>query len=77
MQRACPICHKLADSDVSADFPFCSERCRLMDLGNWSSEKYIISVPAFDESMFEALERQLSSDAPPSRSADPEADDQE
>ena len=24
--------------------PFCSERCRLIDLGNWASEKY--SIPA-------------------------------
>jgi endogenous inhibitor of DNA gyrase (YacG/DUF329 family) len=27
------------------DFPFCSERCRLFDLGNWASEKYVISTP--------------------------------
>ncbi len=25
--------------------PFCSERCRLIDLGNWASEKYVISTP--------------------------------
>jgi endogenous inhibitor of DNA gyrase (YacG/DUF329 family) len=24
------------------DFPFCSERCRLIDLGNWATEKYVI-----------------------------------
>jgi hypothetical protein len=42
------------------DFPFCSERCRLTDLGNWSSEKYVISQPAFDDSMFENLESELS-----------------
>ena len=29
--------------------PFCSERCKLIDLGNWASEKYVISTPA-DES---------------------------
>jgi endogenous inhibitor of DNA gyrase (YacG/DUF329 family) len=37
----CPICKK----DVQpgdADFPFCSERCRLVDLGNWASGKYVI-----------------------------------
>lgn len=28
------------------DFPFCSERCRLVDLGNWSAEKYRIPSPA-------------------------------
>lgn len=29
--------------------PFCSERCRLIDLGNWSAEKYVISTPAAPE----------------------------
>jgi len=41
----CPICKK----DVKLgdpDFPFCGERCRLIDLGNWSAEKYRISSPA-------------------------------
>lgn len=61
MERCCPVCKKLSDSETNADFPFCSERCRLLDLGNWSSEKYVISEPAFDESMFEDLERDLSS----------------
>jgi len=31
------------------DFPFCSERCRTKDLGNWASEKYVVSDPIFDE----------------------------
>jgi uncharacterized protein len=26
--------------------PFCSDRCRLIDLGNWATEKYVISSPA-------------------------------
>lgn len=25
--------------------PFCSERCQLLDLGDWASEKYVISTP--------------------------------
>jgi hypothetical protein len=50
MKRLCPICRKPTDSETNADFPFCSERCRLLDLGNWSSEKYVISNPVFDES---------------------------
>ena len=41
----CPICKKEVALS-SADFPFCSERCRLIDLGNWASEKYVISSPA-------------------------------
>jgi endogenous inhibitor of DNA gyrase (YacG/DUF329 family) len=40
----CPICKKpvqLSDPFI----PFCSERCKLIDLGNWSSGKYVISSP--------------------------------
>lgn len=40
----CPICQKPADLR-GPDAPFCSERCRLIDLGNWASEKYVISTP--------------------------------
>ena len=25
--------------------PFCSDRCRIIDLGNWASEKYVIPAP--------------------------------
>jgi endogenous inhibitor of DNA gyrase (YacG/DUF329 family) len=60
MKASCAICKKPTDSDSHADFPFCSERCKLLDLGNWASEKYVISSPAFDESMFENLEKDLS-----------------
>ena len=49
MKRRCPICGKEADSETNADFPFCSERCRLYDLGNWASEKYVISTPVQPE----------------------------
>ena len=41
----CPICKKpVKKSD--ADFPFCSDRCRTIDLGNWATESYVISTPA-------------------------------
>ncbi len=41
----CPICGKeVAFGDPY--MPFCSDRCRLIDLGNWASEKYMISTPA-------------------------------
>ncbi|MDR3721042.1 MAG: DNA gyrase inhibitor YacG [Candidatus Acidoferrales bacterium] len=60
MLASCPICKKPTDTETHADFPFCSERCRLLDLGNWASEKYVISEPAFDESMFEDLERDIT-----------------
>ena len=42
----CPICKKVDVQPSDLEFPFCSERCRLIDLGNWASEKYVISSPA-------------------------------
>jgi uncharacterized protein len=51
MQHACPICRKPTNSETNSDFPFCSERCRLIDLGNWASEKYKVSEPVIDESV--------------------------
>ena len=44
MTMKCPICKKPVEIGMP-DFPFCSERCRLLDLGAWASEKYVISTP--------------------------------
>jgi endogenous inhibitor of DNA gyrase (YacG/DUF329 family) len=43
----CPICKKPVKS-ADADFPFCSERCRLIDLGKWASGAYVIKSPVAD-----------------------------
>ena len=72
MKRRCPICHKETDSEANADFPFCCERCRLLDLGNWASEKYRISEPVFDESQFENIDPQ----APDQKSGHDAEDDE-
>jgi uncharacterized protein len=40
----CPICKKKVAFD-DPNMPFCSDRCRLIDLGNWADEKYVISTP--------------------------------
>ncbi len=37
----CPLCKKDVAPE-SAFAPFCSDRCRLIDLGNWADEKYRI-----------------------------------
>ena len=49
MKHQCPICKAETDSQRDADFPFCSERCRLLDVGAWASEKYRIAQTAMDE----------------------------
>jgi endogenous inhibitor of DNA gyrase (YacG/DUF329 family) len=43
----CPVCKKPVTSS-DADFPFCSDRCRLIDLGKWASGDYVISSPVTD-----------------------------
>lgn len=43
----CPICGKPVEVDEPnrpATFPFCSDRCKLVDLGRWLSGKYQIPV---------------------------------
>jgi hypothetical protein len=45
----CPICKKPVKSK-DEDFPFCSERCRTIDLGKWASGGYVISSPTQDTS---------------------------
>ncbi len=56
MTLKCPICKKEAALG-DADFPFCSERCRLIDLGRWASEEYRIPVVG------DPLEEEMDEDA--------------
>ena len=41
----CPTCKRETTWEGNAFRPFCSERCKLIDLGNWLSERYRISAP--------------------------------
>jgi endogenous inhibitor of DNA gyrase (YacG/DUF329 family) len=54
MKHRCPICKTPTNSETNAGFPFCSERCRDRDLGNWATEKYVVSESVFDMSELEA-----------------------
>ena len=40
----CPICDKPFDPAASKAMPFCSERCRQIDLGRWLREVYSVPV---------------------------------
>jgi endogenous inhibitor of DNA gyrase (YacG/DUF329 family) len=55
MKHNCPICGAAVNSETHEEFPFCSDRCREIDLGNWATERYVISEPAFDEEALEKL----------------------
>ena len=43
----CPHCGAEHPWDTNNRFrPFCSERCKMIDLGKWASEEYRVSQPA-------------------------------
>ena len=44
----CPICKREVTPEQPY-VPFCSERCKLIDLGKWASEGYVISTPVQPE----------------------------
>lgn len=42
---SCPVCHEKTNVSTSNPHrPFCSERCKIIDLGNWASESYTIPI---------------------------------
>ena len=48
----CPICSKETEWCPENKYrPFCSERCKTIDLGGWASGKYHISSPITPEDM--------------------------
>jgi endogenous inhibitor of DNA gyrase (YacG/DUF329 family) len=53
----CPICKKPVE--LSDPFmPFCSERCKEVDLGNWATEKYVIPEPLRPDELDDLLNSQ-------------------
>ena len=50
----CPTCGGLVRSKDD-DFPFCSDRCRKIDLGKWAMDVYKISSPGVDPEVLEDL----------------------
>jgi uncharacterized protein len=57
----CPQCDQFLADDVDGRWrPFCSERCKLMDLGQWFAGRY--AIPAEPDP--DALPEPPSSDKP-------------
>ncbi|MDD2942882.1 MAG: DNA gyrase inhibitor YacG [bacterium] len=54
--RLCPQCRKASASEESGVRPFCSKRCKSLDLGAWASGAYVISAPLSLDDIDEALE---------------------
>jgi endogenous inhibitor of DNA gyrase (YacG/DUF329 family) len=44
--KSCAICGRpVAPRRENRSYPFCSDRCRLVDLGKWLGEEYRIAGP--------------------------------
>lgn len=56
----CPTCGKEADWENNPDRPFCSERCKLLDLGRWVNEEYRVPGPELPDKDNEEDEDELS-----------------
>jgi endogenous inhibitor of DNA gyrase (YacG/DUF329 family) len=57
--QSCPICDKKMKSSKQEDqFPFCSKRCREVDLYRWSNGNYVIerNLSPEEAAMMEAME---------------------
>jgi endogenous inhibitor of DNA gyrase (YacG/DUF329 family) len=50
----CPTCRTIV-LRTQEDFPFCSDRCRLIDLGKWASGAYKISSPIVDPDVLDDI----------------------
>lgn len=62
MKVNCPTCEKSIEWTPENNFrPFCSERCKLIDLGDWADESHKISQniqpdQQLSEEMLDAIE---------------------
>jgi hypothetical protein len=49
MKIKCPICKSTTTWEENPFRPFCSEKCKLIDLGKWASEEYRIEGEEAEE----------------------------
>ena len=55
----CPTCRKPAPWTPANKYrPFCSERCRLIDFGEWADERHRIPGQPLEDVMSEDLDRE-------------------
>jgi uncharacterized protein len=64
----CPTCRTLV-LRTNENFPFCSDRCRLIDLGKWASGGYVISTPINDPEQLENIAEEQSRQKPDEQSS--------
>ena len=63
MKSRCPVCNKIIDEATRQNsregkfYPFCSNRCKLIDLGKWLDGNYRIPAVEDDKSGEDAAEQ--------------------
>lgn len=62
----CPMCKAILPGTEVPTFPFCSERCKLLDLGQWLEGKYRVSRPIDPTDQLEEMPRSRP-EAPPQK----------
>lgn len=58
----CPSCRKVVPREPAlrpTTFPFCSDRCRMADLGRWFAQEYVVPRPLGPDDA-EAIEEVLA-----------------
>ncbi len=60
--RACPICGKVPADALTSVLPFCSERCRNIDLGRWLGERYRVAVHLSSDELVSVADEDSPSD---------------
>lgn len=68
----CPTCRRWGDWFAGPYGPFCSQRCKLVDLGRWLGEEYRFSEPLAPASMSPTEAERSETDSsvsPPDRDA--------
>lgn len=63
MKVKCPTCAKEVEwKDSEKNKPFCSDRCKLIDLGEWAAERHAIPGKSVEEELMSEELKQFNSD---------------
>jgi endogenous inhibitor of DNA gyrase (YacG/DUF329 family) len=66
----CPQCRRFSEySPANAYRPFCSERCKMIDLGAWASDQYSVPGKPVEGDDFTGLELPTSGSMTPDPSS--------
>ena len=60
--RKCPTCGKPIEWQNNIWRPFCSERCKLIDFGRWTSEEYRVPGRSINPAEIQVPKREPDSD---------------